>query len=319
MITYHQLRTFLAVARTGNLTKAARELNASQPTVSLQLHALRKSLGAALLERPGGEFRLTPAGEKLRRYAEEVLGGLRILHQDIEALKGSLAGPLAVGATFAMSRYVLAPALSRFRAQFPDVDLQLHVEFPEPLFNGLLADTLDVGCYINVRTPPGLTIERLCEEELSIVASPDHPLAGRRHVTAQELSGQALVAPVPSPLRELIDAKLRRAGLTSPVVAEGSHHDAIKKLVEQNVGYSMLIRASVVDELANGQLVALRLDGPSILCELVVAFRPRPVVSPLVLAFTELVRAELNRTPDVTRLGAGRSARAPRAKGRRRT
>ena len=65
MMTYTQLRTFLAVVRAGNLTKAARELNASQPTVSLQLRALRRSLGAILIERVDSGLRLTPAGEKL--------------------------------------------------------------------------------------------------------------------------------------------------------------------------------------------------------------------------------------------------------------
>ncbi len=96
-ITYPQLRTFLAVVRARSLTKAARELNTSQPTVSLQLRALRKSLGATLIERPNNDFRLTPAGEKLRGYAEETLGGLRTVKQEIAALKGTLAGPLAVG------------------------------------------------------------------------------------------------------------------------------------------------------------------------------------------------------------------------------
>src|ERR1700675_4910780 len=104
-ITYHQLQTFLAVARTGNLTTVARELNTTQPTVSLQLSSLRKSLGILLFERPGGRFRLTAAGEKLRRYAEEALDGLRTLHQDIAVLKGSLVGALSVGVTtFAASR-----------------------------------------------------------------------------------------------------------------------------------------------------------------------------------------------------------------------
>ena len=160
-MTYHQLRTFLAVARTGSLTRAARELNASQPTVSLQLRALGKSLGTTLMERGDGGFRLTPAGEKLRRYAEETLSGLRVLQQDVAALKGRVAGPLAVGVTFVMSRYVLPATLSRFREQFPEVDLQLHVEVPEPLFTSVLAKTVDVACYLKVRTPPGLTVEPL--------------------------------------------------------------------------------------------------------------------------------------------------------------
>src|SRR5712692_7958358 len=167
-ITYPQLRTFLAVVRARRLTKPARELNTSQPTVSLQLRALRKSLGATLIERPNNDFRLTPAGEKLRGYAEETLGGLRTVKQEIAALKGTLAGPLAVGLTFALSGHVLPPALSRFRAQFPGVDLQVHVDVPEPLFVGLAGNTLDVACYLRVRTRAGLTIEPVAIEEFVI-------------------------------------------------------------------------------------------------------------------------------------------------------
>lgn len=315
-MTYHQLRTFLAVARAGSLTKAARELNTSQPTVSLQLRALRRSLGTPLLDRSARGFRLTPAGEQLRRYAEDVLGGLRILQQDIAALNGRSAGPLAVGATFMVSRYVLPSALFRFREHFPDVNFQLHVDFPEPLFHGLMANTLDVVCYINVRTPPGIAVEPVGEEELVIVTSPEHPLAGRRLVTPQELSEQPFVTSVGGPLRELIDTKLRGAGITPRVAAEGGHYDAVKKLVERNMGYSMLIRASVAEELASDRLVVLRLDGPPILSEIVVAYRARTVVPPLVHEFIRFVRAELNRDRPTVRPSRP-SPRTPRQRRRR--
>ena len=316
MMTYHQLRTFLAVARAGNLTKAARELNTSQPTVSLQLRALRRSLGTPLFGRSESGFRLTPAGEKLRRYAEAVLGGFRILQQDIAALNGRIAGPLVVGATFMVNRYVLASALVRFREQFPDVNFQLHVEFPERLFHGLLANTLDVICYMHVRTPPGITVEPVGEEELVIVASPEHPLAGRRLVSPRELSDQPFVAPIGSPLREMIETKLRGAGVTLRVAAEGGHHDAIKKLVEHDVGYSMLIRASVAEELASGRLVALRLDGPPILSEIVVAYRAQTAVPPLVHEFIRFVRAELSRARPGIRPGRPSRQKRPRRRPR---
>jgi DNA-binding transcriptional LysR family regulator len=300
-MTYHQLRTFLTVARTGNLTTAARELDASQPTVSLQLRALQKSLGTALIERVGSGFRLTPAGEKLRRYAEEALTGLRTLQQDLAALKGRLAGPLAVGATFVMSRYVLPSAMFKFREHYPDVNLQLHVDFPESLFSGLQGNALDVASYIGIRTPAGLTVETIFEDEWVTVASPKHPLAGRRRVSPQELSAHPFVAPLSVRLREVLEAKLGAAGVAPQVAAEALHLDAVKNLVERNVGYSMLIRSSVTDDLASGRLVALRLDGPPVLGELVMAFRSRPVISPLVQEFIRFVRAELTRAPDVAK------------------
>jgi DNA-binding transcriptional LysR family regulator len=298
MITYHQLRTFLAVARTASLTRAARELNATQPTVSLQLHALRKFLGKPLFERPGGGFRLTPVGEKLRRYAEEVLGGLRILQQDVATLEGSFAGPFAIGATFVVSRYVLPSVLHRFRDQFPDVELQLHVDGPpERLFSQLLSNTLDVVCCIRVLTPPGLTVERLYDEELVLIASPGHPLARRRRVTPRELSEQPFIVHTAAALREVLDAKLRAVGVTPRVGAEGRHHDAIKKIVERNAGYSLLIKSAVAAELASGRLVALRLKAPPMLAEIVVVLPSRPTVSPLVREFIRFLRADLSHDP----------------------
>ena len=229
------------------------------------------------------------------RYAEDVVGGLRTLQEDIGALAGSVAGPLAVGVTFLINRYVLPPSLFRFREQFPEVNVQLHVEFPEPLFRSLFANTLDVACYLNVRTPAGLTIEPVGSEELLVIASPTHPLARRRRVSPQDLSAHPFIAPVQTPLREMIDAKLRAVGVTPCVAAEAMHHDAVKKVVERNVGYAALIRTSVAEELASRRLVALRLDAPPILSEIVVAYRSRGAVSPLVQEFIRFVRADLAR------------------------
>lgn len=315
-MTYHQLRTFLAVVRAGNLSKAARALNASQPTVSLQLRALQRSLGAALIERPDNGFRLTPAGEKLRRYAEETLGGLQALHQEIAALNGTLSGPLAVGLTFILSGHVLPPALARFRARFPAVDLKVHVDLPEALFAGLLGNTVDVACYLRVRTPPPLTVEPVGSEEFVLIAAPEHPLAGRRLVTPEELSEHPFVALTSMPLRELLESKLRAAGVTPRTVVETRNHDAVMELVQRNVGYSMQIRPLVAAELAAGRLVVLDLTGPPILGDIAVAIAPRQGASPLVQGFVQFLRAELSADrPDSEPADPVRPAPRPGAAG----
>jgi DNA-binding transcriptional LysR family regulator len=323
VITYNQLRTFLAVVQAGSLTRAARVLNASQPTVSLQLRALRRALGAPLIERPDNGFRLTPAGERLRRYAEETLGGLRALQQHIADLNGTLAGPLAVGATFVLNSHVLPPALARFRAQFPAVDLELNVDLPVPLFRRMLGNTLDVACYLRVPTPPEFTVETLGSAEMVVIASPEHPLAGRRRVTAEELSHQPFVVSTPPGFRQLLEGKLLAAGVAPRTVVEARNHDAVKKLVERNAGYSLQMKALVAGELAAGQLVALNLDGPPIFSDVVAAFVSRSAVSPLVGGFIRFVRAELGG--DAGTDGAGERARpavrsgAPRPRPRTRT
>lgn len=318
MITYHQLRTFLTVVRTGNLTKAARELNARQPTVSLQLRALQKTLGTVLLERSGRGFRPTHTGEMLRRYAEETLSGFDILQQDIASLKGSLSGSLALGSTFVLDS-VLPSVSSRFRVQFPSVVMHLHVDIPEELFERLLAGTMDVACYIHVRTPPGLTVEVVGEEEFVIVASPEHPLARQKHVSPAALSEQPLVVSRPGLFRESLAARLRALGIAPGAATEAKNFDAVTNLVAKNVGYSIHVKRKVINELAQGRLVVLKLDGPPILSDVVVAYRSRPVVPPLIRELLPFLRAEFtsNRViaaPDpvgrATAAGNFRTARA---------
>jgi len=294
MITFHQLQTFLVVARTGSLTQTARELGASQPTVSLQLKTLARLLGGPLVERHGRGVRLTRAGESLRLYAREVLDGLRALREHVQALNGGQAGSLALGASATTGGYILPSILGRFRARFPQVEIQLHVDSPEHLFRDLLAHALDLVFSVGVRVPSGLTVEPVCDEELAIIVSPRHPLARRRRIIARDLSSQPLVTSLPgAPFRELVEEKLREAGVTPRVTIEARHPEAMKKLVENDMGYSLLFRPSVADELRSRRLVALRLHGSPIMGQLIMAFRPHPVPSPLVRQFVQFVRAEL--------------------------
>lgn len=294
MITFRQLETFLAVARTRSLTQAARELSASQPTVSLHVQALGRVLGTTLVERHGRGIRLTPAGQALAGDARQLVDGLRALQERVHMVEAGHAGSLAVGASATTGGYILPALLGRFRARFPRTEVQLHVDSPEHLFRDLLADVLDLVFSVGVRAPAGVAVEPLAEEELVLVVAPSHPLARRRRVTPAELSGQPLVTSLPgASFRELVEDKLRTAGVQPRVATEARHPEAMKKLVEHGLGYSLLFRSSVGDELASGRLAALRLTGPPLRGQLVLAVHPRRPLRPLAQRFTEFLRAEL--------------------------
>jgi DNA-binding transcriptional LysR family regulator len=233
-------------------------------------------------------------------------------------LKGSLAGSLAVGLTYFVVDRVM-PRLPRFRAQFPGVNVQVHVNRPDPLFSQLLAETLDVVCFLKMRSPPGLTLEPFGEEELVIIISSEHRLARRRHVSAEELSEERLVVSNVSAFRELVEDKLRAAGVTPRVVDEVENYETVKELVERNTGYSMHVKPMVAAELATGRLVTLRLDGPPLFGDLVVGFRSRPATSPLIQEFARFLRAERSRrSAPSTRTTTAASSRS-RSRNRRRS
>jgi len=192
-----------------------------------------------------------------------------------------------------MSRYVMPAVLSGFLERFPGVGVEIHVEYPEPMFSGLLRNSLDVMCYINIPTISGITVETLCEEPLVVVVSSGHPLASQRRVTGAQLTAYPFIAPTSPSLRALLESKLRGAGVIPRLAAEARHADAIKKLVERGMGYSPIIRSAVAEEVTSGRLVALKLVGPPLHVELVAAYQSRPVISSLVRTFIDFVRAEL--------------------------
>ncbi|HET6373389.1 MAG TPA: LysR family transcriptional regulator substrate-binding protein, partial [Candidatus Polarisedimenticolia bacterium] len=216
-------------------------------------------------------------------------------------------GRLHVGATFIVGRYVLPSPLFRFREQFADVDLLLHLDVhPDQLFRRLFASTLDLACYVRVATPSGLTVESIGNEELVVAAAPRHALARRRRISAQELSRYPFIASAVPAYREMVAARLREAGVAPQVAGHGQHQDALKRLVERDRGYSVLVRSAVAEELASTRLVALNLVGAPFQTDILVAYRAASGGSPLVRRFIDFIRGELA------------AARMPREAGRRR-
>ncbi len=296
MITFGQLRTFLTVSRLGSLTEAARELGTTQPTVSLQIKTLSSEVRAPLLERRGRGVRLTPIGEAMCAYAREVLEGLRALQQEASVFQGGQVGSISVGASATVGGYLLPPILSRFRGQFPKVQIFLQVDSPEHLFRDLLANELDLAFSIEVQLPRGLSAEPLRDEEMVTFVSSKHPLARKKRVEAKDLSALPLVTSLKRALfRDLVERKLREAGVEPQVAFEARHPEAMKNLVENNLGYGVLFRPSVAAEIKAGRLVPLKLKGHILRGRIVMIYRSQRRLSPLAKRLAEFVATELNK------------------------
>lgn len=252
------LVTFLAVERTGNLTRAAGLLGLTQPAVSGQIARLEAQFGADLFHRVARGVVPTEAGCALRPIAEDVLRRLTDADVALAALRGAEIGTLRIGGGATATTWLLPPVLRRYRADRPGIRISVLERGTSDVVDLVLTGELDLGLVTLPVAHPHLRSDAWVEDTLRLIAPPDHPLAARRTFRWTDLAGVPLVLfEAGSAVRRGIDDALASAGVTPHVVMELRSIEAIKRMVAAGIGAGFVSRHALrADEGADPH------DGP---------------------------------------------------------
>lgn len=143
----YQLRTFVAVAREGSITRAAERVHLSQPAVSAHIKAIEDVLGLTLFARTARGMSLTPDGERLLARAERTLDAHRELMEEAARVKGRLAGRLRLGAGANSNHDAAGRLVAALAARHPDVEVELRHGTSAEILSSLRGGSLDAGFY----------------------------------------------------------------------------------------------------------------------------------------------------------------------------
>lgn len=168
---WDDLRFFLAVARSGRLTAAARRLGADHATVSRRVTSLEESLKAKLFERRPQGYTLTPHGERLLAKAESMETEALAIQSDIGGADLALAGTVRIGAPDGFGSTFLAPRLAKLAAAYPGLELQL-IAMPRLL--SLSKREADVAITLAPPKEGKVVARKLCDYRLGLYASQDY-------------------------------------------------------------------------------------------------------------------------------------------------
>lgn len=217
MIEVRHLKALIAVAETGNLSKAGQRLNLSQPALSHQIRAVEEQVGAELFQRKSNPLRLSPAGERLLVTAYEVEKILRQSERDMARIAEGKAGQLRIAVECHSCFDWLMPSMDAFREGWPEVEMDLVSGFqPDPI--GLLGDDqADLVIVSNAKPRAGVTYHPLfCYEVLALMAR-QHPYALKTHLTAKDFATETLVTyPIPDDRIDVIREVLKPANVDPP-------------------------------------------------------------------------------------------------------
>ena len=291
-----RLQVFHTVAKQLSFTKAADILCMTQPAVTFQVKQLEEHYNTRLFERHHGRISLTPAGETVFRYAEQILALGRELDTRVNELTGAVGGPLLLGASMTIAEYILPRMLGEFRARHPQVRAQLTVANSETIESRVADRTLDLGLIESPAHLSGLHTEPLGEDELVMICAPSHPLARKPAVTPREVAATPYVSrETGSGTREFADQYFRGQQVAPEdlnVVMELGSPEAIKGLVETGSGVAVMSRASVEKEIRLGTLVAVPL-APRLIRRFSLVYPEARFRSRLLSTFAEFATARM--------------------------
>jgi DNA-binding transcriptional LysR family regulator len=237
LLTPAWVRTFLAVARHRNYTRAAEELFLTQSAVSRQMQSLQEAAGMRLIEQIGKSLELTDAGRAVLREAERIQAGVARTSETLDAIRGGREGRLRIGASTTPGFYILPPVLGAFMKKRPTLDLAYTVDNTLRIEDALLRNELDIGFVGGHLATGELKTEPLIRDEVVVYASRTHPLARARRVTPERLVEHTfIVRERGSATRHLFESWLAKRGLELGRTIELHCPEAIKTLVASGIG-----------------------------------------------------------------------------------
>jgi LysR family hydrogen peroxide-inducible transcriptional activator len=189
----HQLRYFVAVAQTGNFSRAAERCHVSQPSLSQQILKLEHQLGKPLFQRLGRRAVLTDPGRLLLDRASAILAAVDDTERRLRAGDVAHGGRLAVGAIPTIAPYMMPRTLERFAERCPKIELTVWEDVTQNLVTAVVDGELDLAIIALPIEDNRLDSETLFSEPLFVALAADHPLCRRRRITIQNLADERFI------------------------------------------------------------------------------------------------------------------------------
>lgn len=263
------LRTFCRVVERGSFTRAGRDLNLSQPAVSLQIRALEEQLGGSLLVRRNQRTLPTELGEEVYRRAREILRGFDALTESARRITRSAGPRVRVEVGFHAGLDLLAPATAWFWRDAPEAQLTVRLARSGQLAMRLQQGHADLGLTLIVRPggDPRLVEQFTWPERVVLAVRPDHPLAEAHSCHASQLPSIPVVLPPEgSEMRRLIDERLAGAGVRLGPTLCLSGPQGIRSAALEGGFAAFQLGRSVEADLRAGRLKAVDLRGVDLSC-----------------------------------------------------
>lgn len=299
----HRLQAFVTAVEEGSFTAAVKKLHITQPALSARLKLLEEAFDCQLLERTGRGVRPTPMGMLVYKNALDILSRMRHLGRVVKSHQELRDGLLHLGGGATAVMGVFPDAIASFREKHPNVQFTLHEQDSKGVLDAVRNELVDIG--IVTREPEaslensddlsGLRVHGEIKDGLTVIASPEHPLV--TVADALERSGKKLLPmhlnkqhmilfDEGSTVRSIIDSEFRRLYVHPKIVMTLRSTQSMLKMVEKNIGLSIVSRLSMNSD---ARIKMLNVDGLQMTRKLVLISSSERTLPPAAEAFLRIL------------------------------
>ena len=292
-LEFRHLRTIKAIHEEGGLARAADRLHITQSALSHQIKGLEDQAGLELFVRRSKPMKLSPAGMKLLRLAEDVLPRIAALEDEFLSLRKGRTGRLHIAIECHACFDWLLPVLEAFRLSWPDIDVDIRPGLQFEALPALLREEVDLVVSSDPEKLAGVDFTPLFDYEPVFVCAADHPLATRPWIDAQDFADQSLITyPVERARLDVFSQLLFAAGVEPKSIRQVELSAVILLLVASGRGVAVLPDWVVRDSARHPSLVTRRLTQTGITRRLYGATRAEDTAKPFMAQMLKLSRTE---------------------------
>jgi DNA-binding transcriptional LysR family regulator len=255
--TLEQIRTFVAVADRGSMTRAAESLFLTQGAVTQQVRNFEQALGVQLVERMGGWIRLTSAGTSVAAACRAALKAIEQVNEAARSLASLEAGILQIGASPTAAAYYLPAILRRYSRRHPGVTVTVVTENTAHVAAAVVAGGLDCGLIEGPTEHPDLLEKVISSDRVLAVVRSDHALARMKIPDDRALVRHCYLGREPGASLELYADMILGSGYRRARRMQFGHLDAVHGAVMAGLGFAVLPQVAIADEVEQGLLVVL--------------------------------------------------------------
>jgi DNA-binding transcriptional LysR family regulator len=305
------LRAFVTLVDEGSMTAVAHRLGVAQSTISEALTALERAVGTRVVARRRGVHTvdLTPAGQALLPYGRTILASLEDAHVAVAEVARDVPGRVEIIANESVSTYLLAPALDRLRARWPNMQFAVSVGVCQHIVQGFMDGQFDLGVMLQcpfdptredgLVLPPAVQARSIAMPDVPLVvfANANHPLAGRhqnRVLPVESLAPYTVfISDASGHFHDLIRRFFCRTETTGPRMEATGSVEAVKRSILANAGaVGVLPGFAIADELRSGVVHSIPLRPALPLLQFrAMVYRTRAPKHPVIADLVEMLGA----------------------------